>query len=329
MLRGLLIRQGFMAAQALLGVVIIVIAFGALRDLMRSPADVIAANTLTDPDAATVTLNNPIENRPYYNSIVNAGLFGQAGSYQHEKTNAPPKPPPPPVETAERVDTKLPLVLKGTLDAGLTSIFSSASIEIQEKNIGQKAFFIGDEVIDKVFLREISKNEVLLENNRVNPKRMEVLKHVLVFASDKRDVTASPKEVLVASQAPGRASAANPRTRESASARPKSKLVMLNREEIVEKLNRDYEKLASTMDVIEKKDEDGNLIGLSTSNIESIPVAKELGFEDGDILTSINNEKVTSQDQVASLANKYRTASVVHIGFVRDGQAMTTMYRLR
>jgi S1-C subfamily serine protease len=47
------------------------------------------------------------------------------------------------------------------------------------------------------------------------------------------------------------------------------------------------------------------------------------------VLVSVNNEKVTSQDQITSLANKYKNASVVRIAFLRDGQLMNTTYRLR
>ncbi len=327
MLRGLLVRQGFMVLQALLGAVLIIIAVSAMRDLMVAPNTSNSSNT-GQMEASVLSLNEPVEDRSQYDSIIKSNLFGKAGEFAAIKTAKPSDAKPKEPTDGPPVETKLSLELKGTLVAGETSPFSSATILIKEKNIGQKSFFIGDEVISKVFLRKISKKEVHIENTRVNPKRMEVLKHKLNFTNEKT----GPVSVTQASATADSKSSATRKYARSAPSkvrRTAGKLVDLNRKEIVEKLNRDYEKLASTMDVIEEKDENGKLLGLSTPDIESIPVAKDLGFKNGDVLTSINGEKVTSQDQVASLANKYQNAAVVRIGFLRGGEAMTTTYRLR
>ena len=189
----------------------------------------------------------------------------------------------------------------------------------------QKTFFIGDQVIDKVFLREIRKNEVLLENNRPSPRRLEVLKHVFSLNDTKPAVAMATRGNSNLTKGMPQQSLRKP----IRGSRVNTQMVMLNRKEIVEKLNRDYEKLASTLDVIEKKDENGKLIGLTVPDIETIPVANDLGFKNGDILTSINNEAVTSQEQVATLANKYQNAAAVRIGFIRNNQPMIVLYRLR
>lgn len=326
MLRGLLVRQGFMALQALLGAALILIAVSAMRDLMASPT--IDNGDMGEIEVGALSLNDPVEDRAYYNSIVKSNLFGQAGKFAAIRTAKPEESKPVTPVDGPPVETKLNLVLKGTLVAGKTSPFSSATILIKEKNIGQKSFFIGDEVIDKVFLRKISKKEVHIENMRIASGRMEVLKHKLEFGNN-------GSVPVAVTRTSSDASSGKPaekrflRTSSQKVRRTASTIVTLDRKDIVEKLNRDYEKLASTMDVIEEKDAQGKLLGLSTPDIESIPVAKELGFKNGDVLTSINGEKVTSQDQVASLANKYQNAGVVRIGFLRGGNAMTTTYRLR
>lgn len=323
MLRGLIVRQGFMVAQALMGVLLILIAIGAMRDLMAEPMDLSGSGDSNLDVAVPVELKNPVDAKIQYASIIKSNLFGDAGKYKHN-FKKPPPPPPGPKDRGIVEPTKLPLVLKGTLDAGLTSPFSSATIEL--KKDGQKSFFIGDEVMNNVYLREVRKNEVLLENMNPKPPQMEILKHELSFLGTNGKLAANKGST---SNPNGAQLASSPvKVQDSVSRRGNTTMVPLNRKDIVEKLERDYERLASS-DVIVKTDENGKQIGLSTPDIESIPVAKELGFKNGDILTSINNEPVKSAEQVASLANKYQNAAVVRIGFLRDGQQMTTMYRLR
>lgn len=323
MLRGLVIRQGFIAVEVVLGVLLLGIAISATRDLVGT------SGTTGEPDTVhtgePIALNPPILAKGRYNVIMTSGLFGQAGKYRHHaKPQKPTKVVKPVAVVKKEYPTNLPLALKGTVNAGVTNPYSSATIDIQEKKIGQKAFFIGDQVIEKVFLREIRKNEVLLENRRKNPKRMEVLTHVLATGALKTSSSVkkpSPKTARTLSSRPG--------TGGGRGQRVNTQMVMLDRADIVEKLNRDYERLASTLDVIEKKDEQGNLVGLTVPDIETIPVAQDLGFKNGDVLTSINNEKVRSQEQVTSLVNKYQNASAVRIGFMREGEQMIIMYRLR
>jgi type II secretory pathway component PulC len=319
MLRGLLMRQGFMIAEGLICLVVVVIVLFAFRDLWSTPE----ANELSSLSSNTVGVAGKIQDvigdRPSYQSIVSSKIFGAAASYIH---NPPPvkKPVVPKKVDPVITDSKLPLVLKGTLFAGEGSVFSSASIEVKEKGAGLKSFFIGDEVIDRVFLLKVLKNKVLLDNKRAN--RQEWLVHVWEVEVASKGKPGGPTTQL--------ATRAQASTRPVGAGRPAGqKLITLDRKTIVKKIEDEYERLASTVDVVEVKDEQGNVKGITTPDIESIGVMKELGFRNGDTLVSINNEQVRGQDQLTSLANKYRNSNVVRVGILRNDQPLNFTYRVR
>lgn len=319
MIRGLLIRQLFILSEGFLWAVILVIGGLALRDIYTSPvATAAGGHGVGQSEASPIRLAKSVDDRANYDSILKSKIFFPAAAYVHgKKPSKKPEPPKPPVNP-ETTETKLPLVLKGAVALGATSPFSSAIIDVKQPVLGQKVFFIGDEVIDNVFLLEIIKDEVLLDNKRAN--RHEILKYELDISgkSSKNNInTLDMANRPLAETAPQR------RVRASG-----QQLVNLRRNEITAQLEADYEKLASTIDVEEVRDDDGNLKGLTTGDIESIGSLNQLGFKNGDVLVSINNEKVTGQGQITSLANKYRNATIVRVGILRGGQSMNMTYRI-
>lgn len=321
MLRGLVIRQGFVFAEGVLGLVIIAIALLAIRDLYFPAITVQIDDAINESTSSAVTLRDPVGPRQSYQSIIASKIFGNAAGYVHNK------PPvkrdqtkvvtPPKVEPVE--ETKLPIKLIGTLAAGKNSRFSSATIEITGKDAGKRAFFVGDDIIKNVRLTRVAKNKIWIDNKGKN----EILSYKLEIARKSKG-GAAPSRVR-----PGARPRPTP-ARSTPSARPtQQKLITIDRGPTIKKLESAYKRLASTIDVLEVRDDDGKLLGLSTPNIESIPELAEFGFKNGDVLVSVNNEKVTSQNQITSLANKYKNASVVRIAFLRDNQLMNTTYRLR
>lgn len=319
MIRGLMIRQVFVLAEIALWVVILIIGAITLRDLYRPDAGAVAVSPSNELNVREVKLANAVDVRSNYDSILKSNIFAPAAKYQHNQPPAAPTATPAPPTNPNPTETKLPLVLKGAVALGPTDPFSSAIIDVKQQGIGQETFFIGDEIIADVFLLEVYGNEVLLDNRKAN--RHEILKHELDFknaGASRGGVNATLAQRTPSETAPSR------RVRTNAST-----LVTLQRDDIVSKLEADYERLASTIDVLEVRDKDGNLQGLSTNNIESISSLNELGFKNGDILVSVNNEKVTGQDQMTALANKYRNASIVRVGILRDGQPLNKTYRIR
>ena len=106
-------------------------------------------------------------------------------------------------------------------------------------------------------------------------------------------------------------------------------LIEFKRDELAQKLMDNYEDIASKVDVRVKEDDQGNVIGLTASNLSGIPLAQELQLQDNDVLTSINNEKIESVEAVYDVIEKYRNASTFRLGLMRDGRPMYLTYRLQ
>ena len=316
MIRGLVNRQVLGVVEGALWLTLVAIGASALYGIVTSGGSVDI--TPINPQVDAVELQSPVEDRAHYELITQSRLFGDAGSYVHNPPKTPEAPPPPP-PPADAVETKLPLELKGVTYLGEDSSFSSVMINVKEKGVGERTFFIGEEVIDNVFLTKISKEEAELDNKRAN--RREKLAYKLE--------TAAPGGSRQVAMAEPELNAVRPTAPESRERPVTPSLVTLSRDDIVQKLEDDYERLASTVDVKEVKDEDGNVKGLTADNIESIPSLNELGFKNGDVLVSINNEKVQSQNQITEIANKYRNATIVRVGILRQDQPMTFTYRIR
>lgn len=315
MIRGLVHRQVFGVIEGVLWVTLVAIGGSALLGMYSGRSSVPTGPV--NPEVESVELQQPVQDRSHYDLILTSRIFGEAAAYVHNAKPEVKKPPPPP-KPKETVESKLPLELKGILYAGKDSRFSSVIINVKQQGVGSLAFFPGEQVIDNVYLTKVFEDSVELDNKNAN--RKEILK--LVF-----DLTGQPANRVAERDVsrPGNVATAPPDRRRPAA----QSMMTLQRDDIVKKLENDYEKLASTVDVQEVRDEDGELQGLTADNIESIPSLNELGFKNGDVLVSINNDKVVSQDQITEIANKYRNATIVRVGILRGGQPMSFTYRVR
>ncbi len=309
MLKGLALRQFLFLANILL---IIFVATA----LAVSVSEYLAPSPEVGPVSSPIiqTLEDSafakVRDKEGYNLIVSNGLFGTAASY----TTKPPKKKVPPkvVQQEETVETKLPLRLLGTSVSSDNDIFGVAIIEVKEGGTKSKAFWLGQEVISNVILMEVRRKEIILDNQR--NKRLEVL------SLNRSKAGGSPKPSV-------RMASSRRASRTSGLSRPQT--INLNRADITSKLEKEYARLASTLDIQVVNDEQGKPKGITVDDIESISVAKELGFKNGDVLTSINNEPVNSREKGAEIVNKYRNASIFRIGILRDGQPIYINYRVR
>ena len=309
MLKGLALRQFLFLANILL---IIFVAAA----LAVSVSEYLAPSPEVGPVSSPIiqTLEDSafakVRDKEGYNLIVSNGLFGTAASY----TTKPPKKKVPPkvVQQEETVETKLPLRLLGTSVSSDNDIFGVAIIEVKEGGTKSKAFWLGQEVISNVILMEVRRKEIILDNQR--NKRLEVL------SLNRSKAGGSPKPSV-------RMASSRRASRTSGLSRPQT--INLNRADITSKLEKEYARLASTLDIQVVNDEQGKPKGITVDDIESISVAKELGFKNGDVLTSINNEPVNSREKGAEIVNKYRNASIFRIGILRDGQPIYINYRVR
>jgi general secretion pathway protein C len=240
-----------------------------------------------------------VKPRGDYDVIVSSGIFGAAGTQVQEAL-----PPPPP---QEEVKTPLKLKLCGTSATNPHDLFASAIILNEEKNqVG--TFCVGQEVVEQVTLEEVYQRKVILMNKKLN--RREVLQSE---EDDKSPSSAAPA-----------ADASGPKF----SAGSNANRVTLKKKELVKELMTNYTDLITQVKPELQKDDQNNVIGITASNLESIPLAQKLGVKDGDVLQTINNEKIDSEAKIVELVNKYRDSSTFRIGLMRDGKPVVVTYKL-
>ncbi|MCX8063779.1 MAG: thermonuclease family protein [Candidatus Hydrogenedentes bacterium] len=76
------------------------------------------------------------------------------------------------------------------------------------------------------------------------------------------------------------------------------------------------------------KDPAGNPIGLAVPNISQIPYATMLGFQDGDIITSVNGVPIRDFSQVMPLYEQFKGVKELSVQILRNGQPTTLYFRL-
>jgi type II secretory pathway component PulC len=246
-----------------------------------------------------------VRQRDAYNPILKRKLFGAAGAFNPE---AKPEAPPPAAATTTE-ETSLPLKLYGTSVLEGSPTRAAAIIEVKNEGKGAKTFYPDDEVMSNVYLREVRPASVVLENR--NQDRLELLQ-----------IDWAPGKVSAARSAPQTALA-----RAVSADRPS--LITLDRADIAKRLEDEYARVASTLNVSVVTGNDGKVQGITTDNIEQYPIAQELGFRNGDVLVSVNNEPVTSREEAVNIVRKYEGASIFRVGILRGGQMQYLTYRVR
>ena len=103
----------------------------------------------------------------------------------------------------------------------------------------------------------------------------------------------------------------------------------LDRTDIARKLVFAYARLVSKIVINVVLDEQGRVQGLTTENVEAIPVAVELGLKNGDVLNAINNEAVDTPPKAVKIILKYRNSPIFRIRVLRDGEPHYINYHVR
>jgi type II secretory pathway component PulC len=76
------------------------------------------------------------------------------------------------------------------------------------------------------------------------------------------------------------------------------------------------------------RDESGNVIGVTADNIGQVPMARKLGLGDGDILQTVNNEQIDSEQKIYEVIQKFQNANSIRIGVMSGGKPKVITYRL-
>jgi len=306
MVRGLIVRQVFIVLDLVLAVALIGTGALALSGLFAAPLD--AARNLDgldgDGHVQSASLRT-LDEKSGYRPILDNRLFGDAGAYDPGAV-PPPPPPPPPMEEPE-VETSLNLRLVGTM---AMRPFESAIIEDMDTRGSVHSFMPGELVVDKVILEEVRQREVVILNERLIPAKRELLR----MDEDKG-------KPIVTARAPQRPA---PQPVDSSPDR-----ITLNRNEFIQDLYTNYADLITKVQPEMYRDENGNVVGVTAQNISEVPLAAKLGLEDGDVLQSVNNEMIDSEQKIMEMVQKYQNSNSFRIGIMRNGQVRTITYRLQ
>lgn len=305
MIKGLAIRQAFMALDLVLALLLIYIIYliGA-KQFEQTPATLSMEELLTGSDDASL-LATKVGPRSEYEAIVTSRMFGEAGS-----TPAPAAPAP--TDEPKTVLTTAPLKLLGTVASFPTDPLATASIQNDALTTPTKVdiYYQGQEVMDQLYLVEVHPRKVILDNRAKNQREELIMQEV-----------ETPS-------APALASLAGVRNR-GRNLAPASNHVTLNREEVFQEMaNYDYTDLLGTLNPQIAQDEQGNAIGITSDNFAAIPLAQSIGVQNNDVIQTVNGMALDSMDKVYEIAQKVQNANTFRIGVLRNGKPQMLTFRL-
>lgn len=75
-------------------------------------------------------------------------------------------------------------------------------------------------------------------------------------------------------------------------------------------------------------DASGKPLGFTATNISQIPFAKELGFQDGDIITSVNGIQTTDINQIMMMAPQFKDVKEFNVTILRGGKPVNQTIRI-
>ena len=307
MVRGLVIRQVFLFLDVILFGAILLTAGLVIRQLFERPEALAVVEAPSADPSDFEPLIVALRDKKDYESIQSNGLFGDAGRFDPEK-EAAETPPPVPVKE-DVVETTLNLKLWGTTSLSPKSIYASASIEDASTRDGSKLFFVGDAVVDNVTLEEVHSRWVILRNGRVTPPQLERLR------MDGEEEGVGP---MASNSARPTRPTALPATR-----------VDLDKQAFIRELTVNYGDLITKVKPTLYKDANGKVAGITAENISDVPLAKQLGLKNGDVLQTVNNEKIDSEQKVVDMLQKYQRANSFRIGILRNGKIQNITYNFR
>jgi len=306
MVRGLIIRQLFLVLNLALSGLILYTAASVVLQMTSPPQASGALPTAgeggaDESDSALKTLRE----RTAYNSIK---LFGDAG--QFEPDQAPPAVIEEPVPGPDEEPTELNLKLWAVTSLSPKSPFASASIEDLGQKTGSQLFHIGNPVVANVTLEEVHPRWVVLINRNKTPPKRERLS-----MDDEEGAEGANADTLAS------------RGNREPTLPPQE--VELDKNAFAEELLTNYADLVTKVKPELYRDASGKVAGITAADIGDVPLAKQLGLENGDVLQTVNNEKIDSEQKVMEMVQKYQDAGSFRIGIMRNGKQKIITYNFR
>lgn len=311
MVRGLVIRQLFLVINlALVGLILFAAVSVVLQ--MVNPPKVESAQeiNLDGVGDSAASIAAELRERTAYNSILENGLFGEAGLFKEPLAPVAPvveKPDDGPVE-----ETELSLKLWAVTSLSPKSPFASASIEDTTQKNGGQLFHIGNPVVEDVILEEVHPRWVILLNNKKSPPERERL------SMDDEEGEGEDGAALGAMASRSRSTTTLP-----------SQEVEIDKNAFITELSVNYADLMTKVKPELVRDENGKVSGITAADISDVPLAQQLSLENGDVLQTVNNEKIDSEQKILEMVQKYQDAGSFRIGIMRNGKQKIITYNFR
>ena len=304
MVKGLLIRQAFFIIDLVLAVlvafVVYLIADRQLEVDFRTTE--IGPGVLPPPVEVA-----KVESLNAYDVIGSSGLFGPAGDEATPQEVIPVDPtfelPPPTLRLHATA---------ASLDPG--DILSTAIIENSAAQTAQKisTYYHGQPVTEQLYLKEVHPRKVVLENRAKNT----------LSELEMEDATEK------APQTP--AVLARGQIREPVQlAQNAADSVALDRNAVAEELaSYDYADVVSQLSPEMAEDDKGNVTGITSDNFASLPLASEIGLQNGDVVNTVNGIKIDSDQKLMEIFKKFSNASTFRLGITRNGSPQMLTFKL-
>ena len=311
MLRSLVIRQFFRLVDLALLAGIVGIVFLVVK-LFMTPLPPLEVGEAPSNEGAAGGNIYPLNSREVYDGLVRSGLFGFPGESYGEQSEEVPEVEPVQEDIAE---SELNLKLRGTIALEPGDPFASAFIENMDNQDGVRPYLLGSDVVTDVTLDSIAQREVILLNKRKQPPQRERLR---MEDPEKSELAAENNAPVPASPGmPSRHSQGETPPTEARGSRVQH--TKINRTSIVNEAMSNLDSLVRITPKIET-DDSGDVVGITADNIGQYPLAQKLGFQDGDVLQTINNERIDSREKLMEIFQRYQNAPSFRIGILRNGQ---------
>jgi general secretion pathway protein C len=309
MVRGLIIRQLFLVLNLALSGLILYTAVSVVLQMTSPPQATGALSPAVEGGAeASDDALKSLRERTAYNSILDNRLFGDAGQFKVDL--APPVVVDEPVPGPDEEETQLNLKLWAVTSLSPKSPFASASIEDLGQKTGSQLFHIGNPVVANVTLEEVHPRWVVLINRNESPPKRERL------SMDEEEGAEGANADTLAS-----------RGNREPTLPPQE--VEIDRNDFINELTTNYADLVTKVKPELYRDANGKVAGITAADIAEVPLAKQLGLENGDVLQTVNNEKIDSEQKVMEMVQKYQDAGSFRIGIMRNGKQKIITYNFR
>jgi type II secretory pathway component PulC len=295
MVRGLLFRQVFVVVDLSLALLVAFVIYLVSAKLLDTGA-VAPPVQSASADVPQVAHFQRVASRDQYDGIVRSGLFGPAGQAKRLAEAAP--------ASVNEVSAPPTLKLYGTAASFPNDPLATAVIENSASRAPLKVatYYLDQQVTDELFLIEVYPRKVVLNN----------------AVKNQREVLEMPE--LASSAGAPAGPLGHPVAHPNMPSERAPDYPQITRAEVNETLNNtSYQDLMTTLNPRMANDGHGNIQGVTSGNIASLPVLTKAGLQNGDIVESVNGMNLRSEQDIMEAFSKFNSSRTIRLGILRNG----------